>query len=210
MTHVGAPRGLGDPATDYILSEMDPAAPCQPLSEHTRRPWWRPLLHAGVVVLLGGGLLLAVVLPGNGSESPSRSAPLFDLANIRPGEPNVSLAALRRQRVVVNFWASWCVPCRKELPAIKRVAASVRGVRFVGVDVKDGQSSARDFAEKFGVRYPSGWDPDGAVAAAYGARGLPTTAFIDRNGRLLETHLGELTESKLRSIIRRRFPEVRQ
>ena len=173
-----------------------------------RNSWWRPVLHIGIAILIGGSLVVAAFEGDGGEREPSRPAPLFRLSNIRKGAPDVSLRDLRGTPVIVNFWASWCVPCRAELPAFQRVAEALPGVRIVGVDVKDGQRTGRAFADAARVTFPSGWDPQGTVAAAYGARGLPTTAFVDRAGRLVDVHLGEMSERQLRSQISRRFPEL--
>ena len=118
----------------------------------------------------------------------------------------MSLRALRGKPVVVNFWASWCVPCRKEMPAFAAVHASLGDkVAFVGVNNKDFRDSAIKFMEQTGVRYPSGFDPQGGVAARYGVVGMPVTVFISEDGTVLETRTGELIGDELEQTINRLF-----
>lgn len=95
------------------------------------------------------------------------------------------LADLRGHPVVVNFWASWCGPCRFEFPFFQSVAAE-RGteVAFVGVDSQDASAAAETFLEDFPLPYPSFGDPDGEIFDELSLRGLPATAFYDPAGEL--------------------------
>jgi cytochrome c biogenesis protein CcmG/thiol:disulfide interchange protein DsbE len=134
------------------------------------------------------------------------AAPPFTLENIRPGEAPVSLEAMRGKPVVVNFWASWCVPCRREMPAFESVYEAVGDrVAFLGINHKDYRNSALDFLRQTGTRYPSGFDPAGTVAARYGIVGMPTTLFISGDGRLLEQRPGEMSGEELRQTISRLY-----
>ena len=141
----------------------------------------------------------------NGDASGRLAAP-FTLENLHPGQPSVSLQAHGGKPVVVNFWASWCVPCRKEMPGFAATHEALGDkVAFIGIDNKDYRDSAREFASKMGVRYPSGFDPGGRVAADYGLIGMPTTVFISADGRLLESRTGEISSDELRRTISRLF-----
>lgn len=116
------------------------------------------------------------------------------------------LAQLRGRPVVVNAWASWCPPCRLEMPYFGRAAVRFgRRVAFLGVNVADGAGRARDFLRGHYVPYPSYRDPDYAIANAVGARvGLPTTAFYGRDGRLAYVHQGQYaSEAALAADVRR-------
>ncbi|HJU01277.1 MAG TPA: TlpA disulfide reductase family protein [Actinomycetes bacterium] len=95
-----------------------------------------------------------------------------------------SSTGARGSVLVVNFWASWCVPCRAEQPELNKVAAAYRGrgVALVGVDVNDQVDSARAYTREFAVAYPSLVDPQGELAARSGVPGLPTTIVLDRDG----------------------------
>ncbi len=140
-----------------------------------------------------------------GGRGQGRPAPAIELARL-DAEGTVSLAALRGRPVVVNFFASWCVPCRKELPAFQAVH-SRRGdeVAFLGVDHQDDRRGALGLLDETGVTFPSGHDPEGKVARAYGLFGMPSTVFVGADGTLLEVHTGELNESQLEEKISRLF-----
>ncbi len=113
-------------------------------------------------------------------------APAPDFQVTRFNGDTLRLSDLRGQVVVLNFWASWCPPCRREMPAFEDAWLASRddGVVFVGLASNDLESDARAFAQHVGVTYPLGLDLDGAVADAYLVRVMPTTYFIDRDGLL--------------------------
>jgi len=140
--------------------------------------------------------------------APAKLAALHGRVNeLRPGGAKALDAQLRELRgtpVVVNLWASWCDPCRFELPYLQRQALA-RGARvaFLGVNSNDNRDDARKLAERFPMPYPSFEDPRLAVAGRYGARGLPATAFYDAKGKLT-VHQGVFSsEAKLRDAIER-------
>jgi len=112
-------------------------------------------------------------------------APAFTLERLdREGE--LSLESLRGQAVVLNFWASWCGPCRDEAPILQEASERWRGkgVAFVGIDVKDFRGDARKFLERYGVTYPNVYDGKGSTVGRYGVTGYPETYFIDARGRV--------------------------
>lgn len=118
---------------------------------------------------------------------------------------DAQLRALRGHPVVVNLWASWCDPCRYELPFFQRQALE-RGaeVAFLGVNSGDNADDARKLSERFPMPYPSFEDPRQAIAGRYGAPGLPATAFYDARGELVLVHQGVFpTEAKLSAAIER-------
>jgi len=121
-------------------------------------------------------------------------APAFRLARLDGGE--VDLASLRGRFVVMNFWASWCVPCKDEAPLVERVWREYRdrGVVVIGVNVQDLESEARKFIANMGVTYPNVRDRDGTVSRAYGITGIPETFFIDRQGRVIRKFPGAAVE----------------
>ena len=134
---------------------------------------------------------------------PDRLAPAFSLPVLREGRPDVVLAAVPGTPTVVNFFASWCEPCKDELPVLREAALRHEGaVAFLGVDHQDNRADAVDQVEQFRMPYPAGFDPRGDVAARYGLRGLPGTVFITADGRILETHHGALNAEALESRIR--------
>ncbi len=103
--------------------------------------------------------------------------------------------------VVMNFWASWCVPCREEMPAIDAVAGRRSDVFFLGVAVLDDEEAARSFTEEIGVSFPLGFDAGGDIALAYPSLGLPTTWFITAHGTIAHRWIGQLSQEQLEELI---------
>jgi len=115
------------------------------------------------------------------------------------GGGELTLASLAGRIVVVDFWASWCVPCRIEAEVLEKVwrAYKDRGVVFVGINVWDRERDAREFIQRFGVTYPIGPDPKGAIAVEYGVTGIPEKFFIDARGRIARKLVGPMNEERL-------------
>ncbi len=113
------------------------------------------------------------------------------------------LADFRGQPVVVNFWASWCEPCRQEAAVLERLAREYtpRGVVFLGVNVWDSVDKARAFVAEHGVTYPNGVDAGDGAAIDFGVTGLPETFFVDREGHLVRKFIGPITERALRAAL---------
>ena len=133
-------------------------------------------------------------------------APAFEVENIHPGAPPVTLTGVRGKPLVLNFWASWCVPCIREMPSFQAVHEAMKGrVSFLGMNHQDQRGPALNLLDKTGVRYSSGFDPAGEVALAYGLYGMPTTVFISADGQLLERETGEMSRGELKATIERLF-----
>jgi cytochrome c biogenesis protein CcmG/thiol:disulfide interchange protein DsbE len=130
--------------------------------------------------------------PKQGALVPGFSLSLLDGTEI-------ALTDLRGQAVVLNFWASWCAPCRREAPAMQRVweAYRDRGVVFVGVTYHDAQGASQAFIKEYGITYPNGIDERGRISSAYGVTAVPETFIIDRDGRLAWSQIGEVQEETL-------------
>ena len=109
-------------------------------------------------------------------------APDFALRDLDGNQ--VKLSDYRGRPVIVNFWASWCIPCREEFPILKsaRDAYQAQGLEVLGVAFQDDPGSARAYMAKAGATWPALVDPDGAVAAAYRVNGPPMSFFIDPQG----------------------------
>jgi len=127
------------------------------------------------------------------------------------GSPNLSLVELKGKPAVLNFWASWCIDCIREMPAFQKVFASFgRRVAFVGMDVLDVQGetkgAGRAFAKRTGVHYHLAFDPDGLLYGHFSNRTLlPTTVFIDARGVVKERHYGAISADDLRRAIKSYF-----
>ena len=116
---------------------------------------------------------------------------------------DVQLADLRGQVVVLNFWGSWCIPCREEAPALERVWQASRGsdVQFVGVNVWEAESDALNFIREQRISYMNLLDPAGQLAVDLGLTGIPETYFVNRDGKLVRRWVGPITDDRLRSLV---------
>ena len=130
-------------------------------------------------------------------------APAFALPRLDSGG-ELGLASLRGKVVLVNFWATWCDPCRKEIPRLQNAWRRYhRGgdVVFVGVDTQDFRGDARRALRRYGVTYPNVYDGAGRVLRRYGGLPLPRTFVVDRRGRIVSYYFGELRDDDIRRVL---------
>jgi len=132
------------------------------------------------------------------AEVENTPAPDFELPSLEGGSP-IALSSFRGHVVVLNFWASWCAPCRLEAPGLRRVSERYhdRGVRFLGVDYRDNDAAGRAFVDEFRLRYPSVADPSGSLAYDYELMGFLRTFIIDPAGTIRYRFVGYLDEDVL-------------
>ena len=136
--------------------------------------------------------------------------PGFDLARLSDGRESgaawqravadgrVSLDELRGTPLVLNFWASWCDPCRAEAKVLERGHKSADGVLFLGLDAQDAREDARDFIDQFGLTFPHVRDPGNETQRAWGVTGLPETYFLAADGRVVGHVIGTVDDAQLR------------
>jgi cytochrome c biogenesis protein CcmG/thiol:disulfide interchange protein DsbE len=155
---------------------------------------------AVVAALLG---LLAWKLAQGESEVTSKlsrggtpQAPAWTLERL-DGKGELAIESLRGKTVVLNFWASWCGPCRDEMPLLQKGSKRWQGkdVVFVGIDAKDVRGDARKFLARYGVTYPNVYDGKGSTIGRYGVTGYPETYFIDKTGKVRFRIAGPVREA---------------
>jgi len=129
-----------------------------------------------------------------------KRAPAFTAKRL-DGPGKLSLASFRGRPVVLNFWASWCGPCKREAPTLERTWQQYKsqGLVVLGVDYTDASSDARSFAAKHGLTFPIVRDGNGVIGTRYGLTGVPETFVIDRSGRLVDHLLAPVEDGQNKS-----------
>lgn len=180
------------------------------------KPGWK-IIH--LILLLAGAMWiwLSRVSPQDALAGESVAprvgfrAPEFELST--PEGSRISLSELRGQAVIINLWASWCPPCREEMPALQKVYETYheQGLEILAVNAtnQDDVQAAIDFATRLGLTFPILLDSDGSVARLYQLQSLPTTYFIGRDGSIQEVVVGgPMAEALLRIRIQRLLGET--
>lgn len=159
------------------------------------------MVVAGVILALVLGVVwVAVSAMGSGDlgQDPfGRAAPDFTLPALR-GDREISLSDYRGSPIVLNFWASWCGPCKDEAPILAATEKAWRdqGVVFLGVDTTDNREDAIAFEDRFGIEYDSVFDVNGDLSVSYAVLGYPETFFIDADGAIRAKHVGVLPDAE--------------
>jgi len=159
-----------------------------------RRGWFPGVLMAAVLLLVAGGCGPATIGAQKGNLAPD-----FSLVTLDGRAEN--LRDYRGRTVVLNFFATWCGPCRAEMPDLQAVYGELRdrGLVVVGVNQGESRQQVSAFAREFGLTFPIGLDEDQSIGRQYGVRAYPTTFIIDRQGVIREVIVGgPLTRSAVR------------
>ena len=168
------------------------------------RPWKFLAIALFVVLVVAFFSLMAFGLANrspvtgrSGETRVGKPAPDFSVSLLNGGE--FQLSDHRGRPVVVNFWASWCPPCRQESPGFEQIWRRYReqGVQFVGVNIQDSDADAQAYVREFGLSFPNGRDRDGDITIDYGVIGLPVTFFVGRGGSVEGRWVGAAPEQKL-------------
>ena len=155
----------------------------------------------GTAVTPPGQGLPAIPLDDRPAPSQRFELPLQTLEGFG-GRDDIALDRLLGQPLVINFWATWCAPCVREMPALQRVARQLEGqVEFLGINVMDAPTNAEEFAADLGIEYALASDPRGGYWKATRSFGMPTTLLVAADGTVVYRHTGELEEDQLRALI---------
>lgn len=195
---------MSDPDGAYRISLATKRSRPAPASRFT----WT-LLMLGALLLGSAWILYSREEPGTSSvagltEAPAVGylAPDFSLPSLT-GD-SFSLSASRGQPVVLNFWATWCPPCRVEIPHFQEASTTYNGqVLIVGVDDGEPRERVAPFAQEMGITYPVPLDGDSGVSRRYRVNSLPTTFFIDADGVIQHIQIGLVNEAMLQEQIER-------
>jgi cytochrome c biogenesis protein CcmG, thiol:disulfide interchange protein DsbE len=161
---------------------------------------WLIVTVAAIVVLIGAVIAIDATAHRPAKAAALKPAPAFTLQSLADPGQQVSLRAYEGKPVVLNFFASWCGPCKKETPLLANYYKASKGkVLIIGVDADDSATAARQFLAANGVAYPVGFETTPALADAYGVSeiGIPETFFLDARHRIVKRVLGDVTMKSL-------------
>ena len=156
------------------------------------------MLIAGFTIFLAIGVMgTTTATSRSGKELVGKKAPSFVAPKV--GGQLVSLENYKNKPLVLNFWASWCPPCRDETPGMERIWRKYedQGVGILGINVQDGEKEAERYISEFGVTFSNALDLDGSITVDYGVTGLPVTFFIDNDSVVKGRWVGSISEDRL-------------
>jgi thiol-disulfide isomerase/thioredoxin len=176
------------------LTERPSAAP-----GHRPRRVARPLAFALAAGSIAASTIVGSACGGSDENSDTPSIPSVELTDLRTGAP-VDASTIVGP-AVVNLWATWCGPCRKEMPAFQQVSTELTDVQFVGVNQGDAGDAASAFLDEVGVTFDQYLDPNGELTNSLEVAGLPATFLVDADGTVIEVHNGALDADGIRALV---------
>ena len=160
----------------------------------------RLLTGLGILAVIGALIAIEVLSGSSNGSGTGRPAPPLPTSVLVP--PKVTLSSLRGKPAAINFWASWCDPCRQEAPALERLSHSLHGrAHLVGVDWTDGLGGARSYVSQYHWTFPNLRDADGVVGNSYRIQGLPTTFIVNSRGTITDVLRGPQSLASLRQAL---------
>jgi peroxiredoxin len=150
-----------------------------------------------LLALGAGGAAIALGLPAQANITPTTPAPDFTLRSL--GGPNLRLKEQRGKVVLLNFWATWCGPCREEMPQLNKLYEKYRpsGFNLLGINVDEDSRNAAGIADKLGLKFPVLLDADKQVSKMYELSAMPSTVLVDRDGRVRYLNRGYRSGTEL-------------
>ncbi|MBF6590817.1 MAG: TlpA family protein disulfide reductase [Ktedonobacterales bacterium] len=181
-----------------------------PTTPRTPRHFMQPSVRGALAAVVAAALVLLLVVRVIAASSAAahldrsgvvgRAAPDFTIQVWNGvGSPTVRLANQHGKPIVLNFWASWCVPCKEEAPVLRAAwqKYAPRGAVFIGVALQTSRADLIGFTSRYRIPYPCGPDTSGSISTAYGTTGIPTTIFIDREGVVVKKFTGQISAAEL-------------
>ena len=182
-----------------------PVRPRRPPPSHRLRSL--PTRTRVIIGVATVGIIVAAGVANGLTKSPAAAptnvivdegpAPQFRVPAVASAKRSVELVEYEGRPILLNFWGSWCPPCRAELPLLSSAARTDSRVQFVGMDLEDTRTAGLATMRRYQIPYVSGFDPQDTVADLYSLRGTPTTIFINSRGHIVGRYEGALNASRL-------------
>lgn len=158
------------------------------------------ILVLGVIAIALGSAFYSAYSNDDSIVAVGKPAPDFTLSNLEGND--VRLSDLRGKGVFINFWATWCAPCKREMPLMEKHYLEVKdeGIEILAVNIAESQLAVSSFIDRLGVTFPILLDssPDRVVTQRYGVGALPASYFVDKDGMVVGHYVGEMSESILK------------